>query len=150
MLAKLLSVSYESAPLKLDCIHIDKTRGDQVYNVYLGSQKIGRIEIGWDQQALKLHLISIYPYFRDKGIGAALLEYLLELAAANGKNSLIISTKNSALLHIALKLRPDCFCTVRTFWGERPIHLRETLIDSRRGYTVCLPVVSDAGIAGWP
>jgi GNAT superfamily N-acetyltransferase len=142
MWTKLLAVNYEPAPLALVCIHTNKTNRDQVYNICLARQKIGRLEIGWDGQALKLYLINIQPDFRNKGIGAALLKYFLELAAANGRKNLIIDTQNPALLHIAKKLRPDCSCTIKTFWGDKPVRLPENRINPKYVYNVSLPVVS--------
>jgi GNAT superfamily N-acetyltransferase len=145
MFLKLLSVNYKPAPLTLACIRTDKTYREQVYNICLARQKIGRLEIGWDQQALKLYLIIIQPDFRNKGIGTALLKYLLDLAAINGKNSLIINdTQDPALLHIALKLRPDCWGEIKTFWSDKQIRLQEKHLNTKYVHAVHLPVVSAA------
>ncbi|GBR75230.1 putative acyltransferase [Candidatus Termititenax aidoneus] len=145
MLTKLLAVTYEPASLALVCIHTDKIRRDQVYNICLAQQRIGRLEIGWVYSALKLDLINIQPDFRNKGIGTALLKYLLELAAANGRSSLIINTTQSlALLHIAEKLRPNCLCTVKTFYGNKPIRWQKDRLNAKHVYHVNLPVVSKA------
>ncbi|GBR73438.1 hypothetical protein NO1_0821 [Candidatus Termititenax aidoneus] len=141
----MLAVTYEPAPLALVCIHTDKTHREQVYNICLARQKIGRLEIGWVYPALKLYLINVQPDFRNKGIGTALLKYLLELAAANGRSSLIINaTQNPALLHIAKKLRSNCLCTVRTFGGNKLIRLQENRLNAKYIYHVNLPVVSKA------
>lgn len=151
MFKKLLSLDQETTPPILKCIYSNPTTGERVYAVYWDAQRVGRVEIGWDYRALRLHLINIQPDFRNKGIGTALLKYLLELAAANGRNSLIINgTRNPILLHIARKLRPNCLCAVKTFLGHKLIsQQRKKHLNTKDVYTVSLPVVP-AGCADRP
>jgi GNAT superfamily N-acetyltransferase len=128
MLMKLLSADYETSQPVLELMYSSPVAREEVHAIHWGARRIGRIEIGWDSNALILYQIEILPQFRKIGLGTKIIKELLDIAVVYDRKWLIITcTANNSLLHIAARLNHNTKYILKTWFGYKVYSEGQTL-----------------------